>query len=179
MNSGQKALDRIAALFEYPNTDYFQLLDEAVALCTDNKDASEQLQEFKNAIGQNNATELEELYTRTFDINPVASLELGWHIYGEQYERGAFLVQMRARLRELGINEGTELPDHITSTLRLLAAVDEEEGKAFTARYLRPAMRKILEGLESKKNPYRFLVQAVNALTEMNSETKEGVEQHV
>ena len=68
------------------------------------------------------STELEELYTRTFDINPVCSLEVGWHLFGEDYNRGAFLVRMRGLLREHGIEEGAELPDHLESVLRVLDA---------------------------------------------------------
>ena len=37
--------------------------------------------------------QIQELYTRTFDINPVCTLEIGWHIFGEDYARGALLVK--------------------------------------------------------------------------------------
>ena len=67
---------------------------------------------------------LEELYTRTFDINPVCSLETGWHLFGEDYNRGAFLVRMRGLLRQHGIEEGAELTDHLESALRVLSVME-------------------------------------------------------
>ena len=62
-------------------------------------------------------TQLEELYTRTFDLNPVCTPEVGWHIYGEQYRRGRFLVQARELLKIVGVDERGELPDHLMSLL--------------------------------------------------------------
>ena len=41
---------------------------------------------------------LEELYTVSFDLSPVVTLEVGWHLFGEQYERGAFLARLRGEL---------------------------------------------------------------------------------
>jgi nitrate reductase delta subunit len=65
---------------------------------------------FVSEIEKMGVTDLEEFYTRTFDINPVSALEIGWHLYGEQYERGAFLVKMRELSRTLGVEESTSLP---------------------------------------------------------------------
>ncbi len=94
--------------------------------------------------------EREELYTRTFDVNPVATLDLGWHLYGEQYERGAFLVRMREALRRTAVEETTELPDHLTQALRALGRMEEDEAAAFTAAAVGPAVHKILAGFEGR-----------------------------
>src|SRR6266568_3182701 len=56
----------------------------------------------------------QELYVQTFEFNPACTLELGWHLFGENYERGEFLVRMREQLRRHGIAESNELPDHLT-----------------------------------------------------------------
>lgn len=173
--------DSFAALFEYPSGGYKEVLDYTLDRCkTEGMVAVHaDLEKFHAVIHPLSLTEMEELFTRTFDINPVATLEIGWHIYGEQYERGAFLVQMRSRLRELNIEEGTELPDHITSALRLIARVNEEEGKLFVQRYFMPAVKKIQDGLKKKENPYRHLVEAMTSLTDVSNVHEEGVEQHV
>ena len=44
------------------------------------------------------------------DINPECTLEVGWQLYGEDYNRGAFLVRMRAWMRSVGVEERGELP---------------------------------------------------------------------
>jgi nitrate reductase assembly molybdenum cofactor insertion protein NarJ len=99
---------------------------------------------------------LEELYTTTFDLNPVATLEVGWHLWGEQYERGRFLADLRALQASLGIDSGCELPDHLTVLLPTVAASDNENLRAHCAK----AIEKILKPLEEHGNPYRHLLRA-------------------
>lgn len=117
---------------------------------------------------------LEELYTRTFDINPVCSLEIGWHLYGEDYNRGAFLVRMRALLRELGIEEGAELPDHLETALRALATMPPEEADSLARRFVLPAVQKMRAGFPAEGNPYAAVLAEVERfLTERHGEPVE------
>ena len=104
--------------------------------------------------------ELEELYTRTFDVNPVCSLEVGWHLFGEDYARGAFLVKARGLLREVGIEEGGELPDHLTSLLKAMDRLDEETAGTLSRRFVSPAVVKMLGGFD--QSPYRAVVSDVD-----------------
>ncbi len=46
--------------------------------------------------------EVEEAFTRTFDVNPACALEVGWHLFGEEYTAAMFLVRMREELRKHG-----------------------------------------------------------------------------
>ena len=105
--------------------------------------------------------DLQELYTRTFDINPITSLEIGWHLYGEAYERGAFLVRMRGLLRRHGITESMELPDHLTHGLRLLGRMDKAEADSFAQQCLLPALHKMLDGFAGQSSPYSNILQAI------------------
>lgn len=101
---------------------------------------------------------LQELYTMTFDLNPVASLEVGWHLWGEQYERGRFLADLRGKQAEMGIEADTELPDHLTVLLQMFERESNEElaGKVCTA------IDKMLEPLEEHGNPYRHVLHAIH-----------------
>ena len=100
------------------------------------------------------ATDLEELYTRTFDINPVCSLETGWHLFGEDYNRGAFLVRMRGVLRQYGVEEGAELPDHLESALRVLAVMKADDASDLAREFILPAVMKMREPFAENDNPY-------------------------
>ena len=93
--------------------------------------------------------ELEELYTQTFDLNPVCTLEVGWHLYGEQYERGRFLVRTRELLTDVGLDEGGELPDFLPSLLMALPLSSPQEASDIAA-YLIPALRKMCTAMEDK-----------------------------
>ena len=112
--------------------------------------------------------ELEELFTRTFDINPVCCLEAGWHLYGENYERGAFLVQMREHLRRFHLTESSELPDHLTHVLRVLGRFDVEEGRLFARTYVLPALEKMRAGFETPTNPYASFLSALSMIITAN-----------
>ena len=53
-----------------------------------------------------NAEDLQEMYTRTFDINAVCTLEVGWHIYGEDYaQRRACWSSCSQQLRLMNVPE--------------------------------------------------------------------------
>ncbi len=110
---------------------------------------------------------LEELYTQTFDLNPVSTLEVGWHLYGEQYERGRFLVRARQMLSQVGQDEGGELPDFLPSLLCALPRLPEDEAIDLAA-YLLPAVGAMCDALAAKdaNNPYHAILVAVRqALT--------------
>lgn len=103
------------------------------------------------------STGLEELYTNTFDLNPVATLEVGWHLWGEQYERGRFLADLRGLQENLGIDDSSELPDHLTLLLPTIAAAPAEP---HLREQCAKALDKILVPLEEQGNPYRHLIRA-------------------
>ena len=107
---------------------------------------------------------VEELYTRTFDINAICCMEIGWHIYGEEYARGSLLVRLREALREEGIPESSELPDHLTHVLQLLGRLEGELAMDLAGRYLLPALDKMLKGMAGKDSPYECLVEATAAI---------------
>ena len=133
----------------------------ATALCYPGReDARDSLRPFPG-FADRDPTDLEELFTRTFDINPVSSLETGWHLFGEDYNRGAFLVRMRGLLRQHGIEEGAELPDHLESVLRVLDVMDETEASALTREYILPALAKMRAPFTDASNPYGAVLAEV------------------
>ncbi len=110
--------------------------------------------------------EREELYTRTFDLDPVCCLEMGWHLFGESYDRGGLMVELRARMRELGVPETEELPDHMANALALLEHMERDEAAVFASSRVLPAMAKMIQGFKEETNPYRGLLQASQKLIE-------------
>lgn len=107
--------------------------------------------------------EVEELYTRTFDLQPPCCLEVGWHLFGESYKRGSFLVKMTVAAREHGVEPGVEMPDHLSVVLRLLPRLGpDEDARGLVEEAVLPAMEKMLEGFGDRQgNPYRALLVAV------------------
>ena len=92
--------------------------------------------------------EAEERYSRQFDLSPVCTLDVGYHLFGEQYERGAFLAGMVGELRSAGVAWHPELPDHLPVLLRLLGRMaDPEDRRLLADMVLLPAVEKILAAL--------------------------------
>jgi nitrate reductase delta subunit len=184
--------DGLSKLICYPSEDYHKLLNEFRISLSNLKSENDTEQSFHLSyenIKKINATfelfnssvinlsreELEELYTQTFDINPVSSLEIGWHLFGETYERGSFLVKMRETLRELAVEESAELPDHITHVLLALGRMDKAEQTEFSEMFFVPALNKILTAFEGKNNPYENLLKIIGMLIKVNQTLELGV----
>ena len=59
-----------------------------------------------NGIAPLSLGEWEELHTRTLDLNPPAAPYVGYQIWGDSYQRGAFLAKMNRALVEAGVDSG-------------------------------------------------------------------------
>jgi nitrate reductase assembly molybdenum cofactor insertion protein NarJ len=89
-------------------------------------------------------------------------LETGWHLFGEDYNRGAFLVRMRGLLRRHGIEEGPELPDHLESVLRVLGAMGQEEASSIAREFILPAVARMRAPLAGTANPYEAVLGEID-----------------
>lgn len=167
MNAHPSTWDALGGLFRYPNSTYGKRLHQcrqALEACS--PEAAASLLQVEQALAGSSWTDWEELYTRTFDLNPSCALEIGWHLYGEQYERGRFLVRCRDLLHELEIDEAGELPDHLSSLLSALGRLPEELAAPFAARFLLPALLVMREVLRDKKSDFAGLLNAAVVLAE-------------
>lgn len=113
-----------------------------------------------SAICSLDLTAREELYTRTFDLNPPAAPYVGFQIWGESYQRGAFLAMMNRALAEAGVETEGELPDHLIPVLRYLSRVVDPLPELREA--LLPALERMQAALHKAdpENPYLALLQA-------------------
>ncbi|MBC8346109.1 MAG: nitrate reductase molybdenum cofactor assembly chaperone [Candidatus Marinimicrobia bacterium] len=128
------------------------------------KNINPEFNQFIHFINETELTDLQEKFTQTFDMNPATCLDLGWHLYGEAYERGAFMVKVRELLRDNQIEESSELPDHLTHVLSAIQVLDKDDQKSFIKKYVQPAMKKILAGFGESDNPYKQAIQFINGI---------------
>ncbi|MDP6051464.1 MAG: molecular chaperone TorD family protein, partial [Candidatus Latescibacteria bacterium] len=138
----------------------------------------EAMQTFYHFIIENRLEEIEESFTRLFDMNPSCCLEIGWHLYGEDYQRGMFLVNMRQSLAEEQLEETVELPDHLSHCLRLFTRLEPEDAEIFSQKYLQPAIAKIRTALEAE-NPYTCVIDLIQYILEEQYGTVELEEEEV
>jgi nitrate reductase delta subunit len=163
----ENEFDLLAALLRYPQAGYLAGAEHCrEALAETDREAAEVLGRFLDHISSLSLEELQALFTSTFDLDPVCSLEVGWHLFGENYERGEFLVKMRGQLRRLGVAESRELPDHLTHALAALGRMRPEEAADFATACLFPALDKMLAGAKGKSNPFENVLLAVTRVLE-------------
>lgn len=151
-----------AGLLTYPEVDYPQRMEASLRLAP--AQCREELEQFCMLVRDLATHQLQELFTRTFDLNPVCSLDLGWHLFGENYERGLLLVRIREELRRYRLAESSELPDHLTHVLRLVARMEHERATDFVAACVLPALEKMLHAIRGKDNPFEYVMVATRNL---------------
>ncbi|MCI0491843.1 MAG: molecular chaperone TorD family protein [Planctomycetes bacterium] len=168
----QQRFDAIARLFRYPGDEYAaDARTLAERLAAEHSVAAEPMLEFVTYTENASLSELEETYTRTFDLNPSCSPEIGWHLFGEEYVRGLFMVRMRNEMRERGLEETGELPDHLVHVLAVLAVMEEAPARELARACLCPAIGKMLSSIDKQQakeqaaeQPFRPLVAALAEL---------------
>ncbi|MCR4316348.1 MAG: hypothetical protein NUW37_08375 [Planctomycetes bacterium] len=135
----------------------------ALILQRDFPDLAPLIKKFVDDINFLGSEQREELYTHTFDIKASCTLEVGWHIFGESYSRGALLVRLRAKMREHEIPENGELPDHLANVLRLIDFISHEEAIALITECIVPSMKTMIEGMKPE-NPYHGVMVAIREI---------------
>lgn len=156
----------LACLLNYPEQQFKEQVDFCLqAFRQADPPVAEHLEDFFNRIHSCSVEDLQELYTHTFDVNPVCSLDVGYHIFGESYQRGAFLSRLRETESEFEFGEQKELPDHLPVLLQLLPRLADEEFKqSLLTDCMIPAVTAMEKALAESDNPYRPLIAAARLL---------------
>lgn len=157
-----KVLNSLSRLLSYPDQHTPQTAELLYVLLMDElPEAASEAGAFGSFVEQHASYEVEEAFTRTFDVNPACALEVGWHLFGEEYARGMFLVRMREELRKYELPESAELPDHICHVLAVVAAMPPDEATRFVRACVQPAVEKMNAALEGKETPYADVVSCL------------------
>lgn len=130
-------------------------------------DVATLLEIFYCAMEQRNLEQMQELYTTTFDMQPVCYPYIGYQLFGESYKRGAFMAKLNEAYHAFEYSAGSELPDHISVALRFIGLDSANRMGDFCQALLNegliPALQKMLQtfGAQSE-NPYFGLLTALH-----------------
>ena len=81
ITSKRALFDAMSALFTYPQGDFVERLQACRTLVEQHSpDRGDMLAALTERSQGMNRGEIEEMFTRTFEINPVCALEVGWHV---------------------------------------------------------------------------------------------------
>lgn len=169
MNPDCEALlyNLFADLLAYPTSPLAQPAEQCPAQLPEiYPDAASALARFYRTIEKLTLEQMQELYTVTFDMQPVCYPYVGYQLFGESYKRGAFMAQLNEAYHTCGYSIGHELPDHLPATLRFLALDTDAHGdfcQVLRKEGLVPAVEKMLKTFgEQSENPYFGLLSALH-----------------
>lgn len=143
----------LANLFRYPQEGYIDQVNECAEMLKNYyPQAYEEFAPFAEIINQKTLVEIEELFGKTFHIQAICYLDLGYVLYAEDYKRGDFLVQMKNEQRKVGNDCGVELADNLPNALTLLPLL-EDEGfmEELAVRMYVPALENMLKEFETSR----------------------------
>lgn len=160
--AGPKTLRSLSCLLTYPDEQTVEAAELLyIILQGELPEAALKMADFGAYLESHPSWEVEEAFTGTFDVNPACALEIGWHLFGEEYARGLFMVRMREELKKYGLAESIELPDHITHVLAVIGAMPDDEATRFVTACVLPAVRKMLNAFDDNASPYGNVIHCL------------------
>lgn len=186
----------LANLFRYPSEGYVEHANQCAALLEqDYPGAFKELKPFIEFVNSHELYEIEEVFGKTFHIQAICYLDLGYVLFAEDYKRGDFLVQMKSEQRKANNDCGTELADNLPNVLTLMAILEDEDFlQEFAERVIKTSLDKMLKEFDQarialkdkvrkkkqkvilledmeNKNIYQFALQAIYKV--VNADFKE------
>lgn len=137
-----------AEMLEYPHASPLESARACAALLAPvSPEAAALVDEFAAVAERTPYGDLQEAYTRTFDLNATYCPYVGYHLFGESYKRSVLLVRLKTQYRAVGVETGSEIPDHLALVLRFLAASGDADltGEVIVDALL-PALGRMVRG---------------------------------
>jgi nitrate reductase assembly molybdenum cofactor insertion protein NarJ len=156
MNLSHYAL--LADLFQYPDGVYPQKVKNIKDFLNDNyPGAVEDINTFVELLPSHDLNKMEELYIRSFDVQSITTLDIGYVLFGDDYKRGELLSNLNREHTKADNDCGSELGDHLPNLLRLISKLDDDELIVeMIEELLVPALTKMISEFEpdrlKKKN---------------------------
>jgi nitrate reductase assembly molybdenum cofactor insertion protein NarJ len=146
----------LADMFRYPDEHFAKYSSAFLKMMLD--ELPEKLGVMQQIIDKHMQLSIQgqqEYYLKTFDVQAVCYLEIGYVLFGEDYKRAQLLVNLKNEHKKAEVDCGTELGDHLPNVLTLLSKVSdpefaEELGFIITS----PAVRFMLTKFKGIENNY-------------------------
>lgn len=144
---------KLAELFEYPGPAFPKTVNQIqVLLDQQYPDAGKELKIFTEFVSKATEIQLEELFTRSFEVQALTTLDLGYVLFGDDYKRGAVLVNLNREHKDAGVECHSELADHLPNILQLISKMQKPELRAeLVDKIIAPAIKKIISEFNPKK----------------------------
>lgn len=144
--------DDLAGLFDFPGPDYRPQAKRLLTFLAEHyPQAATELQLFMDVI-PTSENGLQELYTRTFEIQSLTTLGIGYILFGDDYKRGDLLANLNREHGLVGTDCHGELADHLPNVLRLIPLLkDVELREELVAELLLPAVAMMIQEFDPER----------------------------
>lgn len=152
-----------AEMLEYPQPDLRVSVREGL-FCLEPlyPGIADLLKAFASYVRSTPMEEVEEVYTRTFDLQPLCAPYVGYHLLGEDHRRSFFMARLKEYYAKCGFAIGKELPDHLSLILRFLSLRgDGDKERELVTECVTPAVAKMVSRLPEEENPYKQVLRAL------------------
>jgi len=156
MNLNHYAL--LAGLYQYPEGGYPQKVGDIQDFIVSNyPEAGEDINTFVEHLPAHDLNMMQELYIRSFDVQSITTLDIGYVLFGDDYKRGELLANLNREHKQADNDCGSELGDHLPNLLRLISKLDDQDLIVeMIEELLVPAIKKMISEFEpgrmKKKN---------------------------
>ncbi len=167
------ALEVLANALTYPAPGRLEALTRAAAQLPAGP-VRRGLERFLARVADLSLAGWEECFTRTLDLTPIVAPYVGYVVFGESYQRGAFMAELKRAMEAAGVDLAGELPDHLVPVLRYLAVAQDPLPELVEVLPRAVAqMERTLATLDPA-NPYRPLLEAVRHAVASLEAVKQG-----
>ncbi len=165
----------IADLFRYPTVDTLKSIRRVQEILAE-KDVVlvAKFKPFVEFHSNKTLTYLEEYYIKTFDVQAICHLDIGYIIFGDDSKRGRFLFHIKEEQENANNNCGSDLADFLPNILTLLPKItDTDLVEELSVSILLPALLKINQKLEIENSIFNIPVEILISLLKMDFDNSE------
>ncbi|MBI3141687.1 MAG: hypothetical protein HYZ16_02545 [Bacteroidetes bacterium] len=117
----------LSDVYGYPLEGFTKQLGEALQVFENrNQDAADLFRPFAEFMSSLSLKDQQELFVRSFEVQSVTTIDLGYVLFGDDYKRGELLVQLSREHRAVNNDCGIELADHLANVLRLMPLMEDK-----------------------------------------------------
>ncbi len=153
IDAERRTLSLLADLMEYPRVVPVSTARECSVLAGSAvPPAGAEIAKFADFLETVELGSLQELYSQAFDLEATWHPYVGYHLFGETYQRSQFLVGLQERYRANGFSRPeSELADHISVVLRFVSTCEDDElASELVTDALEPMLTKMMAPKKDK-----------------------------
>jgi nitrate reductase assembly molybdenum cofactor insertion protein NarJ len=144
---------QLSKLIDFPEEGFVDHVNEIqLYLNGCRPECSATLEPFVDFVSSASLDQMQELHTRTFEVQAITTLDLGYLLFGDDYKRAELLVNLSREHQQVNNPCGHELADHLPNVLRLLdKLMDEALRTELVQKLIYPGLVKMVNEFEQSR----------------------------